>query len=85
MKKILLLVLFFATLIALVGFESENDSNYWRQEDIATQEELDMTVALYEAKLDWYELQYNIDLDDSPEQFESWLLEEYPDLFEYFN
>ena len=85
MKKLLLLVLLFATLIALVGCESEDDSNYWQQEDIATQEELDMTVALYEAKLDWYELQYNIDLDDSPEQFEAWLLEEYPDLFEYFN
>jgi thioredoxin-related protein len=75
MKKVLLVLLM---LVVLTLSACKSD------EIVKLNEELAMTEALYEAKLDWYELQYNIDFDDVPNEFILWLMEEHPDVYEYF-
>jgi hypothetical protein len=44
----------------------------------------EMIVAYYEAKLDWYEMEYNIDLDDTPNGFIEYLAVNYPEVYIYF-
>lgn len=67
--------------------EIENDipQQYYSKDEVEdVSHELDMTVALYEAKLDWYEEQHNIDLDDVPNDFILWLIEEHPEVYAYW-
>ena len=80
MKKInlLLILICVLTIFSAVVALKRGD------EIVKLNEELAMTEALYEAKLDWYELQYNIDLDDVPNEFLLWLMEEHPDVYEYY-
>lgn len=70
-----------------LGEEIENDipQQYYSKDELEhVSHELDMTVALYEAKLDWYEEQHNIDLDDVPNDFILWLIEEHPEVYAYW-
>lgn len=47
MKKLLLLVLLFATMITLVGCgQDENDSNYWREEILVNLENCDYQLLI---------------------------------------
>ena len=40
-------------------------------------------IEYYEAKLDWYEQEYNIDLDENPNEFIEWFKEKYPETYEF--
>ena len=40
-------------------------------------------IEYYEAKLDWYEEHYNVDLDDTPNEFIEWFKEEYLETYEF--
>lgn len=89
MKKLIVLLMVLLLTVALVG--CGDDGNYWQSEDYYTQEEVDeliqygeMTKLYYEAKLDWYEEQHNIDLDDVPNDFILWLIEEHPEVYAYW-
>jgi hypothetical protein len=78
LTTILSLIILCLTIIFVVKSMSVKDE----LDDV--KQELAMTEALYEAKLDWYELQYNIDFDDVPNEFLLWLMEEHPDVYEYY-
>ena len=47
------------------------------------EEQVEMQSLYYELKMDYYEERYNIDLDDTPEDFIRYLYENYPELYEY--
>ena len=47
------------------------------------QEQVEMYELYYELKLDYYEERYGIDLDDTPEDFERFLYENYHELYDY--
>ena len=47
------------------------------------QEQVEMQELYYEVKLDYFEERYNIDLDDTPEDFEKFLYDNYRELYDY--
>ena len=47
------------------------------------QEQVEMQSLYYELKMDYYEERYNIDLDDTPEDFEKFLYDNYRELYDY--
>ena len=47
------------------------------------EEQVEMQSLYYELKMDYYEERYNIDLDDTPNDFILYLYENYPELHEY--
>ena len=77
-NMVLSLIILGLTIITVTNLRSV------RNELDDVKQELAMTEALYEAKLDWYELQYNIDFDDVPNEFLLWLMEEHPDVYAYY-
>ena len=46
-------------------------------------EQVEMQELYYELKLDYYEERYGVDLDDTPEDFEKFLYENYRELYDY--
>lgn len=40
-------------------------------------------IEYYEAKMDWYEEEYGIDLDETPNEFIEWFKEEYPETYKF--
>ena len=52
-------------------------------EKITLQEQVEMTELYYELKLDYYEERYGMDLDDTPEDFEKFLYDNYRELYDY--
>ena len=47
------------------------------------EEQVEMQELYYEVKLDYFEERYNIDLDDTPEDFEKFLYDNYRELYDY--
>lgn len=47
------------------------------------QEQVEMQSLYNELKLDYYEERYGIDLDDTPEDFEKFLYDNYRELYDY--
>ena len=47
------------------------------------EEQVAMQELYYEVKLDYFEERYNIDLDETPNDFILYLYENYPELYEY--
>ena len=47
------------------------------------QEQVEMQSLYNELKLDYYEERYGVDLDDTPEDFEKFLYNNYPELYDY--
>lgn len=46
-------------------------------------EQVEMQSLYYELKLDYYEERYGVDLDDTPEDFEKFLYDNYRELYDY--
>ena len=47
------------------------------------QEQVEMQELYYELKMDYYEERYGVDLDDTPEDFEKFLYDNYRELYDY--
>ena len=47
------------------------------------EEQVEMQSLYYELKMDYYEERYSIDLDDTPEDFEKFLYDNYRELYDY--
>ena len=47
------------------------------------EEQVEMQSLYYELKLDYYEERYGVDLDDTPEDFEKFLYDNYRELYDY--
>ena len=45
--------------------------------------QVEMQELYYEVKLDYYEERYNIDLDDTPEDFVQYIYDNYRELYDY--
>lgn len=89
MKKLFAVLL--VLLLTVVLVVCVNDGNDCQSEDYYTQEQVDeliqygeMIELYYEAKLDWFEEQHNIDFDDVPNDFILWLIEEHPEVYAYW-
>ena len=46
-------------------------------------EQVEMQELYYELKMDYYEERYGVDLDDTPEDFEKFLYDNYRELYDY--
>jgi len=46
-------------------------------------EQVEMMELYYELKLDYYEEQYGVDLDDTPEDFVKFIYDNYRELYDY--
>ena len=47
------------------------------------QEQVEMQELYYELKMNYYEERYGVDLDDTPEDFEKFLYDNYRELYDY--
>ena len=47
------------------------------------EEQVEMQELYYELKMDYYEERYGVDLDDTPEDFEKFLYDNYRELYDY--
>ena len=47
------------------------------------EEQVEMQSLYYELKMDYYEERYGVDLDDTPEDFEKFLYDNYRELYDY--
>ncbi|NCC55425.1 MAG: hypothetical protein EOM11_08105 [Erysipelotrichia bacterium] len=47
------------------------------------EEQVEMQSLYYELKMDYYEELHGVDLDDTPEDFEKFLYDNYPELYDY--
>lgn len=66
----------------VIAIELDEKGNIYLTDLDAT---TNMIELYYEAKLDWFEEQYNIDLDDVPNDFILWLIEEHPEVYAYWS
>jgi len=66
---LILLSLFTALSVLAKPTRGKTEAEYW--------------IEYYEAKLDWYEEHYNVDLDDTPNEFTEWFMQEHQEAYEY--
>ena len=87
--QIILIVILFIVIFIAIGGKIENailTKKHNAQIELLEEEILyqEMTARYYEAKLDYYEIKYNEDLDDTDDGFILYMIREHPDIYIYF-
>ena len=77
-KEIIALTIFIILTLALSLLIISKENQLEKLE-----EQVEMQELYYEVKLDYFEERYNIDLDDTPEDFEKFLYDNYRELYDY--
>ena len=83
---LIILIIFTIGLIGSAIQELISDNKHNAQIELLEQEILhqEMTARYYEAKLDYYEIKFNEDLDDTDDDFILYMIKEHPDVYIYF-
>lgn len=75
-KNIIVLITFIIVTFSVVIVSKENELE-------KLNEQVEMRELYYEAKLDYYEERYGVDLDDTPEDFMKFIYDNYRELYDY--
>ncbi len=76
-KEIIALTIFIILMLALSVLINSKENQLKK-----LKEQVEMQELYYELKLDYYEERYGVDLDDTPEDFEKFLYENYRELYD---
>ncbi len=76
-KEIIALTIFIILMLALSVLINSKENQLKK-----LKEQVEMQELYYELKLDYYEERYDMDLDDTPEDFEKFLYENYRELYD---